>query len=120
MHLRYFKDIPQEAKDDLSQRRTANLAHNIKEKHSGDGRNAHSMNLLTTLGCHDLSAMRDVIGMPEKCLVATRSDDGNDQSFWYSALFQYKGFKAYFEVSPRLGLDVGSLIVDGHRSSCAI
>lgn len=57
------------------------------------------MSLLTTLGCHDLSAMRDVIGMPEKCLVATRSDDAGGKSAWYTALFQYQGFKAYFEVS---------------------
>lgn len=103
MHLRYFTDIPQEAKDDLLSRRTSNLATNIQDKAQGDSRNTHAMSLLTTLGCHDLSAMRDVIGMPERCLIATRSDDGDGKSFWYSALFKYTGFKAYFEVSD--GLD---------------
>lgn len=64
------------------------------------------MMLLTTLGCHDLSAMRDVFGMPKRCLIATRSRDDlpGDQgqgkgSFWWSIIFEYEGFKAYFEAS---------------------
>jgi hypothetical protein len=100
MQLRYFKDIPSEASADLKARRAKNLQINIGDKSTTDPRASHGISLLTTLGCHDLSAMRDVIGMPEKCLVATRSDDGDGQSFWWNALFQYKGFKAYFEVSP--------------------
>lgn len=67
-------------------------------KADSDPRNANSWALLHSLGSHDMSAMRDIIGMPEKCLCATRSNDG-DSSWWWTALFQYKGFKAYYEVS---------------------
>lgn len=53
--------------------------------------------MLGGLASHDLSAMRELIGMPEKCLVASKRDGR-----WWSALLGYKGFNAYFEVSERL------------------
>jgi predicted dehydrogenase len=109
MHLRYFSDIPSAARSDLAARQQANLATNLgAERASQDPRNAQGFALLTTLGCHDLSAMRDVLGMPQKCLFASRSDDplpsgppGGRGSFWWNMVFQYPGFKAYYEVSRR-------------------
>ena len=107
MHLRYFSDIPASARSDLGSRQHTNLATNLgAERAFADPRNAQGFALLTTLGCHDLSAMRDVLGMPQKCLFATRSDDpvpngppGERGSFWWNMVFQYPGFKAYYEVS---------------------
>lgn len=98
MHQRYYKDFPSSSSSELVARRASNLKENLGAKADSDPRNANSWGLLHSLGSHDLSAMRDVIGMPEKCLCATRSDDG-DSSWWWTALFQYKGFNAYYEVS---------------------
>ncbi|WVQ80389.1 hypothetical protein IAT38_002494 [Cryptococcus sp. DSM 104549] len=99
MYQKYFTDFPPEASSDLSARRSANLTENLGERATADPRNAHSWGLLHSLGSHDLSAMRDVVGMPERCITATRSDDGNGNSWWWTALFQYKGFKAYYEMA---------------------
>jgi hypothetical protein len=41
-----------------------------------DPRNQFTWGLLNGLASHDLSAMRELIGMPQKVLCATRSDDG--------------------------------------------
>lgn len=98
MHQHYYKDLPSSASSELIARRASNLKENLGAKADSDPRSANSWALLHSLGSHDLSAMRDVIGMPEKCLCATRSDDG-DSSWWWTALFQYRGFKAYYEVS---------------------
>lgn len=46
---------------------------------------------LTRLGTHDLSAMREIIGMPEKVLGASLAPP-----FW-TVLFQYKGFPVTYE-----------------------
>ncbi|XAO26486.1 hypothetical protein I312_105323 [Cryptococcus bacillisporus CA1280] len=98
MHQRYYKDFPSSSSSELVARRASNLKENLGAKADSDPRNANSWGLLHSLGSHDLSAMRDVIGMPEKCLCATRSDDG-DSSWWWTALFQYKGFNAYYEMA---------------------
>lgn len=98
MDLHYFRDIPASSSSDLQSRKTANLEENLGDKANADPRNMSSHALLGSLGSHDLSAMRDVLGMPEKCVVATRSSDG-DSSWWWTALFQYKGFYAHYEVS---------------------
>jgi len=47
--------------------------------------------LLGGLGTHDLSAMREIIGMPEKVLGASLAPP-----FW-TVLFQYKGFPVTYE-----------------------
>ncbi|WVQ93800.1 hypothetical protein IAU59_000878 [Kwoniella sp. CBS 9459] len=99
MYQQYFRDHPSAAGTELVKRRTANLIENLgEERAKADPRNAHGWSLLHSLGSHDLSAMRDVLGMPEKCIVATRSADEGDQSWWWTALFQYKGFKAHYEM----------------------
>ncbi|TYJ54255.1 hypothetical protein B9479_005100 [Cryptococcus floricola] len=99
MHQHYFKDFPPSASSDLASRRSANLLENLGADAEKDPRNAASWGLLHSLGSHDLSAMRDVIGMPERCVVATRSDDEGGNAWWWTALFQYTGFKAYFEMA---------------------
>ncbi|WVR03480.1 hypothetical protein IAU60_000471 [Kwoniella sp. DSM 27419] len=110
MYQQYFRDHPATAGEDLSARRETNLRENLGDLAMSDGRNAHSWSLLHSLGSHDLSAMRDVLGMPSKCIVSTRSDDeAGKESWWWTALFQYDGFKAHFE----MGIDEVALF-DAH------
>ncbi len=79
---------------DLNSRKTANIAEVVGAERAKDPSMMGAWAMLGGLASHDLSAMRELIGMPEKCLVATKGDGR-----WWSALFGYKGFKAYFEVS---------------------
>ena len=106
MDIHYFRDIPSTSSDELASRKKANIAENLGAQADADPRNINSHALLGSLGSHDLSAMRDVLGMPEKCVVATRSNDG-DASWWWTALFQYKGFYAHYEVSQYPGERIG-------------
>jgi predicted dehydrogenase len=53
---------------------------------------AKSSNLGRRLGTHDLSAMREILGMPQSCLGASLGFPG----IW-SALFQYNGFAVAYE-----------------------
>ena len=99
MHQEYFSDHPQASGEVINSLASKNLAENLGPDAAKDARNMHSIALLGSLGSHDLSAMRDVIGMPEKCLAATRTEGDDGNCCWWSALFKYKGFKAYYEVS---------------------
>ena len=103
MHLHYFRDFPPGAGAELTARKHANIQTNLGPgAHESDPYNLHGISLLTTLGCHDLSAMRDVIGMPRRCIASTRSRDADGCSWWWTALFDYGNFKAHFEVSRGL------------------
>ncbi|KAK4689402.1 hypothetical protein P7C73_g709, partial [Tremellales sp. Uapishka_1] len=95
MHLKRFTDFPPTAREDMQNRQRANLAEMLGEEAVQDPRNLHAWTLLGSLGSHDFSAMRDLVGMPEKCLLATRNEDG----MWWSAVFAYHGFKAYYEMA---------------------
>ena len=95
----YFTDHPASTGQEIKDLSIQNLTENLGEKAHDDPRNMASIGLLGSLGSHDLSAMRDVIGMPQKCLAATRTEDNDGRSVWWNAIFRYEGFKAYFEVS---------------------
>lgn len=43
---------------------------------SEDAKDRFTWGLLNGLASHDMSAMREMIGMPQKVLCATRSNDG--------------------------------------------
>lgn len=51
--------------------------------------------LLATLSVHDLSALRELVGMPKRILCAARSADNT----FLSVTFDYGSFVAYYEVS---------------------
>jgi predicted dehydrogenase len=53
---------------------------------------AKNTNIKRSLGTHDLSAMREILGIPESCLGASLGFPG----IW-SALFQYNGFAVCYE-----------------------
>jgi len=100
MHQRPFRDYPESTKSDLASRAKSNLIENVgQEIANSDSRATGDWALLGGLGSHDLSAMRDVIGMPKRCICATRSDGDAGRSMWWNAIFEYEGFKAIFEVS---------------------
>lgn len=100
-----FDDIPTVLSDER-----AALAQAIAEKALGPRRaqdpNAVStFRLLGGLGSHDLSAMRELIGAPKRCIGAGKSSDG----LFITALFEYDGFVTTYET----GIDnVGSF--DAH------
>ncbi|EIW72159.1 hypothetical protein TREMEDRAFT_26442 [Tremella mesenterica DSM 1558] len=62
--------------------------------------NIASLSLLGSLASHDLSAMRDLIGMPKRILAAARApDDGSPRPVWWTVLFDYGTFRAFYEMS---------------------
>jgi predicted dehydrogenase len=67
-----FGDTPQAALDDRAARSAAMLAEALGA-HSG--RDADTWALLTSLAVHDISAMRELIGMPRRVVSASRSAD---------------------------------------------
>ncbi|CAK9787084.1 NAD(P)-binding protein [Cutaneotrichosporon oleaginosum] len=88
---RKFNDTPKVAIDDRAARNAAMLAEALGE-HSA--RDAETWGLLTSLAVHDISAMRELIGMPRRVVSASRSADCQ----WIWATFEYDGFVAYYEV----------------------
>ncbi|KAF2831754.1 NAD(P)-binding protein [Ophiobolus disseminans] len=92
-----FSDYrPQDSKD-LSKRTTDLLEQALSQElgiPSNDTTSAMWRNLCS-LGTHDLSAMREALGMPGKVLGASMCSPGRPP-FW-SALFQYPGFAVSYE-----------------------
>jgi predicted dehydrogenase len=85
-----FDDIPKEAMEDRSKR-----AKQMSEEELGDAPEAvkNSYRLLCGLNSHDLSAMRELIGMPKRVLSASHWNDG----YYITATFEFDGFNATFE-----------------------
>lgn len=98
MYLHYPADFPPTSLADITKREEANLIESLGETALSDPRNIHSMTVVSQLGRHDLSAMRELLGMPKRCLCATRSDEGRRESWWWTAYFDYGKLKAYYEV----------------------
>ncbi|KAB5589619.1 hypothetical protein CTheo_6936 [Ceratobasidium theobromae] len=58
-----------------------------------DPRAASTYRFLGSLGSHDLSAMRELIGMPKRCIGAGQNAHG----YFITALFEYDGFITTYE-----------------------
>ena len=103
MYQKYFSDFPPAAGADLKARVAANLAENLGPDAHKDSNNAGSWQILGSLASHDLSAMRDVLGMPKKVLCSTRSAfDGAPRPVWWTVLFDYGDFKCTYEVTAEI------------------
>jgi len=90
-----FDDIPEEARQDRANR-SIKL---IREATGTDSPVIHqAYRILTNLGCHDLSAMREAIGMPRRVVGATSTNNG---SFFMNAILDYGDFSVVYET----GLD---------------
>jgi hypothetical protein len=106
MFLKYFRDFPPEAAADLAKRKTAN-AEEVLARKDLTRQDEESWVHLGCLGSHDLSAMRDVLGMPRRCLFASRS--GEECAKWWSAVFDYGDFNAIYEVRSPVYRDISAL-----------
>jgi predicted dehydrogenase len=89
--VRRFDDIPEAAKADRAARAERLVREAIGEA-PAEIRTAYRM--LLGLGSHDLSAMRELIGVPERVIAATQWNGGR----FVTAFFAYDGFNATFEM----------------------
>jgi len=90
-NVQRFDDLPKSAK----QERNA-LSQSMTDEALGDVPQAikNVYHMLCGLGCHDLSAMRELIGMPRRVASAVQWNDGR----FVVAVFEYDGFYATFEM----------------------
>jgi len=58
-------------------------------------RDVSTYRLLGSLGSHDLSAMRELLGSPKSCFAATRNQD--DSKPFITAMLEYEGFTTIYE-----------------------
>ena len=100
MYPKYFKNFPPGSSSDLRSRIDANLTENLGADSLSDPNNAGSRQILGSLASHDLSAMREVLGMPRRVLCSTRSAYGKGQvrPVWWTVLFDYGTFKCTYEM----------------------
>jgi predicted dehydrogenase len=89
--VRRFDDIPEAAKADRADRAQRRVQEAIGEAPQ-ELRTAYRM--LLGLGSHDLSAMRELIGVPERVIAATQWNGGR----FITAIFGYDGYHATFEM----------------------
>ncbi|TLS52619.1 Gfo/Idh/MocA family oxidoreductase [Paenibacillus antri] len=88
--VRRFQDIPKEASDDRWAR-----AKRMVDEAVGDVPQPirNSYRLLAGLNSHDLSAMRELLGMPKRVVSASHWNDG----YYITATFEFDGYHATFE-----------------------
>ncbi|KAF5325786.1 hypothetical protein D9611_000991 [Ephemerocybe angulata] len=86
-----FSDIPDVAKDDMKLRATAAAVASIGEDRARNPTAVSTWRLLCSLGSHDLSAMRELLGPPKGVIGAAA------HGTWITALFDYGGFVATYE-----------------------
>ncbi|WOO82118.1 Inositol 2-dehydrogenase [Vanrija pseudolonga] len=89
-----FTDAPAAAVAERAALSDTMVRQAIGDKRAANALDRESWALLTSLSSHDISAMRELIGMPERVVGASRSPDS--QFIW--VMFQYPGFVAYYEV----------------------
>ncbi|MFC6549415.1 Gfo/Idh/MocA family oxidoreductase [Cohnella cellulosilytica] len=89
-HVYRFSDIPQEASADRWARREAMIKEAIGDVPK-DVYNAYG--LLCGLNSHDLSAMRELLGMPKRVVSAKQWNGGG----YIAAILEFDGYYATFE-----------------------
>lgn len=89
-NVQRYQDIPKEAMQDRSERAKRMVDEVLKDAPQPV---KNSYRLLCGLNSHDLSAMRELIGMPKRVLSASHWNDG----YYITATFEYEGFNATFE-----------------------
>jgi predicted dehydrogenase len=86
-----FDDIPEAAKRDRTERAQALVTEAIGEV---PPELVRSYRMLLGLGSHDLSAMRELIGSPERVIAASQWNGGS----FMTAILGFDGFNATFEM----------------------
>ncbi|GAA5998050.1 Gfo/Idh/MocA family oxidoreductase [Rhodotorula paludigena] len=90
-----FTDFPPEANADRQARGKAMVETALSPEGAANPKDVFTYRLLGGLGSHDLSAMRELLGVPNRCFAASRAQ-GEGMPF-ITALFDYGGFTATYE-----------------------
>ncbi|GAA5954600.1 hypothetical protein JCM8115_004638 [Rhodotorula mucilaginosa] len=91
----YPTDFPKHAGEDRRVRGRMIAEKALSPEQAANPRDVGTYRLLGGLGSHDLSAMRELLGMPKRCIAATRSKA--DGPPFLTALFEYDGFTTTYE-----------------------
>ncbi|GAA5989634.1 hypothetical protein JCM10908_000562 [Rhodotorula pacifica] len=91
----YPNDFPADASADRLARGRAIAEAALSPEQAANPRDVGTYRLLGGLGSHDLSAMRELLGMPKRCLAASRSRAGGLP--YVSAMFEFDGFTTMYE-----------------------
>lgn len=91
----YPTDFPAGSTEDRRARAQAIADAALSPEQAASSRDVSTYRLLGSLGSHDLSAMRELLGMPTRCLAASRSKP--DGPPFITAIFEYEGFTATYE-----------------------
>ncbi|GAA6041310.1 hypothetical protein JCM8097_001332 [Rhodosporidiobolus ruineniae] len=89
-----FTDFPAAANEDRASRGKAIVDAALGPNASA--RDTFTYRLLGGLGSHDLSAMRELLGVPKRCIAASRDTQG-ERALFVNAMFEYEGFTALYE-----------------------
>ncbi|TNY19796.1 hypothetical protein DMC30DRAFT_353342 [Rhodotorula diobovata] len=90
-----FSDFPDAANEDRLTRGRAIAQKALSPEQADSPRDVSTYRLLGSLGSHDLSAMRELLGVPRRCIAATRAQ--GDGAPFMTALFDYGGFTCTYE-----------------------
>ncbi|KPV75872.1 uncharacterized protein RHOBADRAFT_66296 [Rhodotorula graminis WP1] len=90
-----FGDFPADANDDRVARGRAIAQQALSPAQASNARDVSTYRLLGSLGSHDLSAMRELLGMPKRCIAASRAQ--GDGPPFIIALFEFHGFTCTYE-----------------------
>ncbi|CUA71792.1 hypothetical protein RSOLAG22IIIB_09844 [Rhizoctonia solani] len=88
-----FDDFSPELNNDRLQRAQAISEAALGAQRAKDPSSVFTYRFLGSLGSHDLSAMRELLGSPKRCIGAGKNSDG----MFITALFEYDGFVATYE-----------------------
>ncbi|BGP19001.1 hypothetical protein JCM10213_009290 [Rhodosporidiobolus nylandii] len=92
---RAFNDFPADATFDRASRGKAIAEKALSAERAASSRDVFTYRLLGSLGSHDLSAMRELLGVPKRCIAASRAS--GDPSTFITAMLEYDGFTATYE-----------------------
>lgn len=91
----YPRDFPADSAQERSAKGKAIASSALSAAQASDARDVSTYRLLGSLGSHDLSAMRELLGSPNSCIAATRSKA--DGPPFITALLEYDGFTTTYE-----------------------
>ncbi|CAE6372487.1 unnamed protein product [Rhizoctonia solani] len=88
-----FEDFPPDFENDRTQRAQGISDVALGSQRAKDPQVPFTYRFLGGLGSHDLSAMREMLGTPKRCIGAGKNADG----MFITALFEYEGFVTTYE-----------------------
>lgn len=92
---RKYADFPENSGADMK-KRSSEIAEQALGSADTDSQAYNLYRLLGSLGSHDLSAMREILGMPKRVIAVSNTTPSNAGGF-LTAIFDYNGFVAMYE-----------------------